>query len=354
MRVLGPGSLSPMNSHRTWILGVALSLAFSPLASAWDYNGHRLVNQVALSSLPKDYPAFVHAPEAEERVAFLSLEPDRWRNTDESFLQQANGLDHYINFELLELAHVDLDTLSDYRLTFARQFAEGRREHLASFPRVDPSMDKDHLTEWPGFLPWAIAENYAKLRSEFSYYKEYLAYGTPEEVANARADILYTMGVLGHYVGDAAQPLHSTIHHHGWVGPNPKGYTTKPSIHAWIDGGYIAKVGVTIAELRARAKPARALSTAARADGRDPVFVQVVSYVHEQLPLVEPLYALEKEGKLSGVDASPDAEGRVFIDRQLVKAGEMLASLWETAWLNAGPDIYLRSSLVQRKAREHP
>ena len=84
------------------------------------------------------------------------------------------------------------------------------------------------------------------------------------------------------------------------------------------------------------------------------MFVQVVSYVHEQLPLVEPLYALEKEGKLSGVDASPDAEGRVFIDRQLVKAGEMLASLWETAWLNAGPDIYLRSSLVQRKAKEHP
>ena len=343
-----------MHGTRPWICSVALILASSPGAFAWDYNGHRLVNQVALSSLPGDFPAFVHAPEAEERVAFLSLEPDRWRNTEEGFLQQANGLDHFINFELLDAAHVDLESLSPFRLTFARQFAEGRKAHAAAFPPIDPTVDKDHLAEWPGFLPWAIAENYAKLRSEFSYYKEYLAEGTPEEVRNAEADILYTMGVMGHYVGDGAQPLHSTIHHHGWVGANPKGYTTKASIHAWIDGGYIAKVGVTIAELRRLAMPARALSTATRPDGRDPVFVQVVAYIHEQLPLVEPLYALEKAGALSGQDTSPTAEGRVFIDRQLLKGGAMLSSLWETAWLNAGPDIYLRSSLVQRKAAKGP
>ena len=47
------------------------------------------------------------------------------------------------------------------------------------------------------------------------------------------------MGILAHFVGDAAQPLHTTKHHHGWKGDNPNGYTTENSIHAYIDGGVI-------------------------------------------------------------------------------------------------------------------
>src|SRR5437667_8821981 len=48
---------------------------------AWDYEGHRLINQLALATLPTNFPAFVRTPDARERVAFLSGEPDRWRNT---------------------------------------------------------------------------------------------------------------------------------------------------------------------------------------------------------------------------------------------------------------------------------
>ena len=40
------------------------------------------------------------------------------------------------------------------------------------------------------------------------------------------------MGVMGHYVGDGSQPLHTTVHFNGWVGDNPKGYTTKQTFHA--------------------------------------------------------------------------------------------------------------------------
>jgi len=48
-------------------------------ALAWDYEGHRLVNQLALASLPADFPGFVRAPATAERIAFLAGEPDRWR-----------------------------------------------------------------------------------------------------------------------------------------------------------------------------------------------------------------------------------------------------------------------------------
>ena len=51
------------------------------VSRAWDYEGHRIVNQLALVSLPTNFPAFVRAPANAERIAFLAGEPDRWRNS---------------------------------------------------------------------------------------------------------------------------------------------------------------------------------------------------------------------------------------------------------------------------------
>src|SRR2546427_12466589 len=72
-------------------------------ALAWDYEGHRIVNQLALASLPTNFPSFVRAADTAERVAFLSGEPDRWRNTPDLPLKHFNGPDHYIDLEQLSL-----------------------------------------------------------------------------------------------------------------------------------------------------------------------------------------------------------------------------------------------------------
>ena len=110
---------------------------------------------------------------------------------------------------------------------------------------------------WPGFLPWAITEHYEMLKSAFSSLRTFEeSGGTPAEIANAQADVVHAMGVMGHYVGDSTQPLHTTIHNNGWVGANPKGYTTWEGFHAWIDGGFNAKIGLTLAAVAARARPA--------------------------------------------------------------------------------------------------
>jgi hypothetical protein len=49
------------------------------LARAWDYEGHRVVNQLGLASLPTNFPAFAREPAPAERIAFLAGEMDRWR-----------------------------------------------------------------------------------------------------------------------------------------------------------------------------------------------------------------------------------------------------------------------------------
>ncbi|MBI3884927.1 MAG: hypothetical protein HY302_04265, partial [Opitutae bacterium] len=141
-------------------LGLSAVSALLPApARAWDYTGHRLVNELALASLPADFPAFVRAPAAVERVAFLANVPDRWRNVD-PLLRQSGGswTDHFFDVEQIPLAGLDLKTLPSLRYDFALQFAAGRATHLDKFPAIDPAKDADHTREWPGFAPWAIAE----------------------------------------------------------------------------------------------------------------------------------------------------------------------------------------------------
>jgi hypothetical protein len=330
---------------------LTLAVLAAVTVRAWDYEGHRMVNQLGLASLPADFPAFVRDPVVAERIAFLAGEPDRWRSAPDLPLRQYNGMDHYCDLEELAEAGLDPATVSSFRYDFAVQFAAGRAAHPDKFPAVNLEHDSDHTREWPGFAPWAITEYYAKLKAAFSYLKAYEEAGTPAEVANAQANIVYLMGVMGHYVGDCAQPLHTTIHHNGWVGPNPAGYTTWSKIHSWIDGGFIAKAGIKPEDLVPHVTPAQPVALPVQPDGRDPMFVAVMNYLVVQQKQVEPLYILEKAGKFShekGQAIVP--EGRDFIEARLLAGGEMLGSIWLTAWRQAYPDVYLRAQLLKRHA----
>ena len=315
---------------------------------AWDYEGHYVINQLALASLPADFPAFALTHAGRERIAFLAGEPDRWRNSIDLPLRNVNPPDHYIDLEELKLYGLTPKTLPSLRYDFVSELAIARAMHPERFPTIDPAKDQDHTRGLVGFLPWAIVENFAKLKSCFSYLKAYRADGgTPEEVANAEANVIYVMGVMGHFVGDGSQPLHTTIHFNGWVGDNPHGYTTAHTFHAWIDGGYFRKTGgLKLETMVGKIHPAERVGDPARADG---MFGAIVAYIVEQNKLVEPLYQLEKKGKLSG-DGEAGMEGKAFLEGQLEKAGQRLGDIWYTAWLEAPEDAYLKRQLEMRWA----
>ncbi len=334
---------------------VAFALLATWRASAWDYEIHRVINQLALASLPTNFPAFVQAPPAAERIAFLSGEPDRWRNVRDLPLRHVSGPDHYIDLEELSQYGLSSQMLPSLRGDFIAELALIRKEHPDQVPQFNPVQDQDHTRELVGLLPWAITENYSKLKSCFSYLKTFeQSGGTTDEIANAQADVVYVMGVMGHYVGDASQPLHTTIHYRGWVGDNPHGYTTNPRLHAWIDGGYFRKVGAPdFDSLKARSRPARLVMFTGHAAKPNEVFQAAMGFIIQQNKQVEPLYQMEKAGQFSG-NGSVGLEGKQFLEDQLLKSAQFLGDLWYSAWRQAPTDGFLKGQLARRQKAPRP
>jgi len=322
---------------------IAALLVTASAALAWDYPGHRVINQLALGALPQEFPAFIRSAAARERIAFLSGEPDRWRNAPDLALRHFNGPDHFLDLEDLAPAGLDAAKLPRFRYDVVAQVARSRGGS------VDPA-DADHTRWLPGFLPWTIAEHYGKLRSAFAYLKAFEKLGTPEEIANARENVIYWMGTMGHFVGDASQPLHTTRHFNGWSGDNPQGFTTDRGFHQWIDGGFFEAVGLDPARLAPRVPAARSLvgrEPDVRADDPFPAVMRFLLASHERML---PLYRLEKEGKLR---ATGDAarEAREFLEGQMARSASLLADLWLTAWQTAPDDAYLMRQLEKRRGQ---
>src|SRR5208283_1494844 len=58
------------------LFGLFLS---SSLARAWENDGHRMINWLAVATLPADTPAFLRTQAAAGEIEYLGPEPDRWR-----------------------------------------------------------------------------------------------------------------------------------------------------------------------------------------------------------------------------------------------------------------------------------
>src|SRR5436305_1131876 len=93
--------------------------------------------------------------------------------------------------------------------------------------------------------------------------------------------------------GLASTTFHGTRTFHG--------YSTRSSFHGWIDGGYFLKIGgANTNGMLAKLRPAQVVRIKDRVAKPEEVFQAVVLFLQDQHKLVEPLYQLDKDGKLSG------------------------------------------------------
>ena len=276
----------------------------SPAAHAWGNEGHRMVNRLAASHLPADVPAFLRSEAAVNEIDYLGPEPDRWRSPGEPELNKAQALEHFIDLEPADA----LGPLPRNRLDFeAKVFAAGQRP------------------EKIGLQPWETNEIWERLKAALREYRALSA--AHQDTRGVEAAVLFYAGWLGHYVGDGAQPLHTTDKYNGWVGPNPNGYTTEHKIHWQFEGPFVA-AAINSEEAAKKMTPVKAI-------GGD-LFDAYVAYLRESATHVEKVYQLEKAG---GFVDKGTPESRDFTAARIAAGASMLRDMIYTAWLESAKPV---------------
>ena len=283
-------------------------LAVQP-AFGWGADGHMLINRLAGAALPADVPAFLRTPAALDALQYYGPEPDRWRSPAEPELNAAQAPEHFIDLEYADL----IGPLPRRRYDYIRALAAAQAKHP----------DLPLTPEKVGLQPYVTDEVFERLESAFRDYRALVA--AKMDTKPSEAEIIFLAGWLGHYVGDGANPLHTTKQYNGWVGDNPKGYTTAHDIHSKMETAFVT---ANLAEMK--------FDDLVNAPKHlDNPFEDYIAYLRDSQGLVETAYQIEKD---CGYEGKGTKESRDFIRHRLAAGAQMLANMWYTAWIDSATD----------------
>ncbi len=298
---------------RSVTVAALLPLLAVPPSFGWGNVGHSMINKLAAENLPADMPAFMHTPAAIDEIAYLGPEPDRWRGLAEPELNAVQAPDHFMDLELADV----IQPLPHLRYEFIAAAYAASLTH--------PSQARDLQPEHIGFQPYITNEVWERLKSAMRDYRDLSA--KHEDTKPVEAAILFYAGWLGHYAGDGAQPLHTTVNYNGWVNKeNPNGYTTDHKIHWQFEGIY---VGANLKETDV--KPLVAALHPVNDEFND-----YMAYLRHSNTLVEHVYELEKA---HGFEGAGTPEAKQFTAERLAAGASMLRDLIYSAWHESAKSV---------------
>lgn len=264
----------------------ALALASEP-ARAWLAEGHREAVRGALRLLPAGLPEPFSG--AGETLADLAVDPDIFRNRATPALAGSEAIEHYL----------DVERLPD------GAWPASRAEHFALLQA------RGLVPAELGGLPWAIVEASERLTLAFALLRR------DGGDAAARAQALVQGGLVAHYAADAAQPLHTSVHHDGWA--LPLGGSPFEGLHMRVDA-LLERVRFDREGALAGIE-ARAFADTAAA---------VRSEILASHALIDRTYRLAPLLESPGGHARPEVTA--FACERYAAASRFVASLWLTAW----------------------
>ena len=305
-------------SRENALLGAIAFLLCATLASgealAWGSNGHRLIGELALQSLPAELPDFLRKAEAARQVAEVAREPDRAKGASAPHDSDANAAHHVNAGDDLKIARgPSLLALPANRESYDTALrAAGSNQYRA------------------GYLPYAIIDAWQQVVMDFAYWRADVAGAryakTPAERTWFLRDqwvreglIIRDLGLLAHYVGDGSQPMLVSIHSDGWGNyPNPQGFTST-GLRAVFEGT-VVRSKITAKDISANVAPYR--------DCRCMIERRTSDYLIATQKDVVALYQIEKAG---GFAARPD-DGKVFVSKRLAAGVAELRDMIADAW----------------------
>lgn len=320
------------------ICALLLSIAVAGPLGAWGFRGHTVANLAAVESL-NDGPLFLKAYKA--YIGHLGPVPDTWRSPSEAFLRISEDPNHGWYTESFDFIKEVPRSRTEFTL---RVYDEYLR-----VAKTNPDRAKLLNIRYTGLQAYSMMEGYERMVAGMRLYRLANAkeasyrfgnltamygavsplYGEPEQMKGILAnDVAFYMGWLGHYIADAAQPLHNSRHHDGWDGENPKGYTRDPNIHGRFESAYVDLIATTENDvLPFVAKDARHL---------DDPWTAILDHMIQARNAVEDVYRLDLGGAFS--DAK-NAEARKLVYTRLASGAGFLRDLAYTAWIESAKPV---------------
>lgn len=283
---------------------VSLNIGGSVCERPWGFYGHKRINRMACFTLPPEMFGFF-----KRHIAFISdhaVDPDKRR-----YSTKGEAPRHYIDID--HYAHGDEDPFEIMPRDWDMAVAKFTEDTLQAY----------------GIVPWWIPRMYSKLVRAFTR-------GDVDRILRYSAEI-------GHYIGDAHVPLHTTKNYNGqltnqtgihafWESRIPElraeeydhfvgqaFYVTDPLNAAWdiVEDSHAAVDSVLLfeAELTKRFPPDQRMVYADRGAGQQRTYSEDYSIAYETM-----------------------LDGQV--ERRMNAAILMLGSFWYSAWVDAGqPDL---------------
>jgi len=306
--------------------------------SAWGVRGHTLANLAAVEGIPQDGPLILRQEKA--YIGHLGTIPDTWRSPSEPFLRISEDANHSWYTE-------GFDFIPNPPLSRTEFILRVHDEYLR-VSKSDPDRAKLLNIRYTGLQAYSIMEGYERMKAGMRLYRHvsephqqgfgniaklYAAisplFQDPVQVKQMLlTDIAFYMGWTGHYAADAAMPLHDSIHHDGWAGDNPKGYTRDANIHSRFESEYVDLITTSEADvLQYVPKEARYLE--------DP-WQAVLQHSLDSRNYVEDVYRIDLRGGFKNKD---DKEAREFTYKRIAAGAAFLRDLAYTAWIDSAKPV---------------
>jgi len=288
-----------MLSKKTVYLSLLLILTLG--LSSWGFLVHRTINQIALYSLPEPLQSFMH--KEMNSLVSNSTRPDIRRNTDKT-----EATKHFIDLE-----------------AYGPNAANNMPLQWTAAVKM---YSEDTLLKY-GYVPYVVVNQLEKLTAAFR--------------SKNKDSILFYAADLGHYIGDAHVPLHTSINYDGQL-------TGQKGLHSLWES-FVPELRIDQYQLY-NAHKATYIKNPSEAIWTD---------IRKAATLVPEMLAIEKEvsiqfkpetkyktamryGRETKVYTKEFAEAYAnglgpTVNAQLIASANMIADFWYTAWVNAGKPI---------------
>lgn len=269
------------------LVTILLSILLINNVYSWGDKGHRLIAEKSFDFLPEEMNKFL---QLNDEIIKHCIDPDYRKEKD-----RTEGPKHYI----------DID--------FYPHFLEGRV--IATLDSTIAVYGDSAVYEM-GYLPWATYNTYQKLINAFK--------------AGYRDSIILYASDLAHYVGDGFQPLHACLNYDGQL-------TNQKGLHSRYE---IKMVDRYLEELRAEKLSANAVIL-------NNIQRRIFDYIAGSNIYAPLIQNADKFSTDSGFYYNEDKffqllwfRTRYVTIQQMNSSALELASLYYTAWVNAGkPDL---------------